>query len=246
MSQQTKQITRRVAVTTALAGAAIPIAGVVPALALAADNPIDYAGALARAEQVIDYLRTCHVCEGWHGRGLDEEAAERMLQYFRNPPPEDDPDDKFIEVVRWAADHGQSLDWIVDGEPGGMICHGAARSMRAAKLTDPIFSAIEAHRTAARAESSAICAEQDDDPRWREAVKATHAAQDAEERALLELFTTIPTTLAGAAAVLEYVGDHHHMDLKNSLAFFDRNDDVVSEAGDNFFAHLASMIRTMG
>jgi hypothetical protein len=35
---------------------------------------------LARAEQVVDVLRTRYVCQCWK---LDEEAAARMLRYFR-------------------------------------------------------------------------------------------------------------------------------------------------------------------
>jgi hypothetical protein len=31
-------------------------------------------------------------------------------------------------------DHGQSLDWILVGNPGGMICGAAARSARAKEI----------------------------------------------------------------------------------------------------------------
>jgi hypothetical protein len=122
--------TRRAALCGAAAIAALPIAAMGPA-AVEADG-IDFAACLARTEQVVDYLRTRFICEGWHGRGLDEEAAARTLEYFRRGMPDDDPD--FETVIRFFGDHGQSLDWIFAGDPGGMICRGAANSRRAAVL----------------------------------------------------------------------------------------------------------------
>jgi hypothetical protein len=87
---------------------------------------------LARAEQIIDLLRTRYVCENWK---LDEEAAERMLQYFRHRAAgAPDDDQEFQAVVAFSGTHGQSLDWIVMGNPGGMICGAAARSAQAAAL----------------------------------------------------------------------------------------------------------------
>jgi hypothetical protein len=35
---------------------------------------------LKRVEQVIGWLRDCHVCNGW---AIDERGAERTLRYFR-------------------------------------------------------------------------------------------------------------------------------------------------------------------
>jgi hypothetical protein len=60
--------------------------------------------------------------------------------------PEDDQE--WEAACAFFYDYGQSLDWIVMGNPGGMICGAAARSPRAAALIDdPIFAAIEAHRS---------------------------------------------------------------------------------------------------
>jgi hypothetical protein len=100
-------------------------------------TPLDHHAILARAQQMVDLLRTCYVCEGWHGKGLDEPAAERMLQYFRRQAdgaPEDDQDPEWEAAIAFFFDHGQSLDWILVGNPGSMICGAAARSARAKEI----------------------------------------------------------------------------------------------------------------
>jgi hypothetical protein len=118
-----------------LAGAVTLPALAVPAIA---GTPSE---TLKRAEQVIDLLRTRYVCHGWK---IDEQAAERVLAYFRAGAPDDD---SFGPVVDFFGRHGQSLDWVFLGDPGGMICKGAAHSKQAASLTpDPIFAAIEDHK----------------------------------------------------------------------------------------------------
>jgi hypothetical protein len=87
---------------------------------------------LARAEQIIDLLRTRYVRQDWK---LDEEAAERMLQYFRHCAAGVSVHGReWMAVVTFCGEHGQSLDWIVMGNPGGMICGGAAHSARTAAL----------------------------------------------------------------------------------------------------------------
>jgi hypothetical protein len=48
-----------------------------------ASTPLDYHVILARAEQMIGLLRSRYICDGWHGKGLDEATAERTLRYFR-------------------------------------------------------------------------------------------------------------------------------------------------------------------
>jgi hypothetical protein len=102
-------------------------------------TPLDHRAILARAEQVVDLLRTRYVCEGWHEKGLDEPAAERMLQYFcrqadGDGAPEDDQDPEWEAALAFFFDHGQSLDWIMLGNPGGMITGAAACSARAEKI----------------------------------------------------------------------------------------------------------------
>jgi hypothetical protein len=148
------RLTRRTALAIA-AGTAINAAAI--ATTRATVDPIfvptgglDHGAMLARAEQAIDVLRTCVVCEGWHGNGLNEGAASRTLKYLRRIAtggPEDDQE--WEAACAFFYDHGQSLDWIVMGNPGGMICGAAARSPRAAGLIDdPIFAAIDARKRA--------------------------------------------------------------------------------------------------
>jgi hypothetical protein len=44
-----------------------------------------------------------------------------------------------------------------------------------------------------------------DDPRWIESESTCHALIDADTKAALDLIETVPTTLAGAAALMRYV-----------------------------------------
>jgi hypothetical protein len=101
--------------------AALPIA----APAMAAEHPDDHAATLARAEQIVETLRTNYVAEGWT---LFEPAAEEMLGFFRRRlegKPERDNEFK-MDVVEFFAAHGQSLDWVLFGDPSVMICRLAA------------------------------------------------------------------------------------------------------------------------
>ena len=90
---------------------------------------VDHAAILKRVQQMIDLLRTRHVCDGWK---LDEERAERTLQYFRSRAAgSPDDDEEWGRVVEFVHHHGQSLDWIIAGDPGRMICRGAGQSAQA-------------------------------------------------------------------------------------------------------------------
>jgi hypothetical protein len=84
---------------------------------------------------------------------MDEAGAHRALNYFRNPVvtgPGEDDDYAYWGASAFLRDHGQSLDWVLDGDVGGMISSLASHSRRAADVAavDPIFAAIEAHRCA--------------------------------------------------------------------------------------------------
>jgi hypothetical protein len=70
--------------------------------------------ALKRIEYVVSILREGYVAEGFR---LDEDAAARVVAYFRRPSELDfDPEQRF--ALDWVRDHGQSLDWILSGDPG--------------------------------------------------------------------------------------------------------------------------------
>lgn len=138
------------------------VAAGAPAVAMAqteAPVAINDAAILARVEQVVDFLRTRYVCEGWK---IDERGAELALEYFRRRAhgpafkDEDEDTDAYYQAIEFFSSHGQSLDWIHGGNPAGLICGLAKHSRRAMETApsteqDPIFAAIEAHK-AARAE----------------------------------------------------------------------------------------------
>lgn len=222
-----------------LAGiAAAPVAAV-PALAVASEtkprilgatpDTDDPKAALARLEQVIDILRTRHVRDGWHdGGGLDEAAAARALAYFRAGCPEE-TDQDFVErdaATDFIFSHGQSLDWIIDGDPVGLICRAAKHSARAQSLggTDPIFTAIERHKTAyrlsqeaGRIRSGTIDSESDpeyDPVKCPAIIEASEAADEDADDAAHALTTVRPTTMAGVLALIR------HVEAFNAGAFF--------------------------
>jgi hypothetical protein len=94
---------------------------------------VNYRAILKRAEQLIDALRTRYVCEGWR---LDEEAASRTLRYLRRLADGGrDTAKEWQAAMDFLGQHGQSIDWIVRGDPSGMICRAAARSPQAAALS---------------------------------------------------------------------------------------------------------------
>src|ERR1700722_7000692 len=89
MSAEKPNTMSRLSRRSALAGLSVAaVAGTVAlpagAIEAGAADRLDAAAALGRAEFMIERLRTRYVCEGWHGRGLDEDAAARALAYFRN------------------------------------------------------------------------------------------------------------------------------------------------------------------
>jgi hypothetical protein len=213
------------------------------------------AAALGRTEFVIECLRTRFVCEGWHGRGLDEDAATRTLAYFRSWAAGGPDDvDEWMFVVRILGDHGGSIDWILFGDPVSMICKGASHSARAAAV-DPIFAVIEEHR-AAHLGLHAACSANDLD------IKECPTKARAEERQMaaeLPLFTTAPTTVLGVVALLEYLSspiasigecDDDRPEPDGSIftimswAQLWTREDLV-EATRGFPVHLAAALRTI-
>jgi hypothetical protein len=50
---------------------------------------------------------------------MDEAGAHRALNYFRNPVvtgPGEDDDYAYWGASAFLRDHGQSLDWVLDGD----------------------------------------------------------------------------------------------------------------------------------
>jgi hypothetical protein len=53
---------------------------------------------------------------------MDESGAERMLRFFRGAAQGKEEDhDELDFAIGYLRRHGQSLDWILRGDPGGMI-----------------------------------------------------------------------------------------------------------------------------
>src|SRR5258707_9607840 len=155
-------INRRAIMNMFVSTAAVAAAPAVAAPANSAPLAIDHRAILARVEEVVDLLRTRYVREGWK---IDEERAECALAYFRRHvegPPFKDEDEDTIEyhhAIKFLGSHGQSLDWIHDGNPGGMICGLASHSRQATASAggpDPILEAIEAHKAARAAVASVL------------------------------------------------------------------------------------------
>ena len=138
-----------------LAGiAALPIAAL-PAIAAAATlstlpsdvepDGIDWAAVLGRAEHVVESLRTRHVCVGWQ---LDEVAAGRALEYIRSRAAGSMDESGEPQIIEFFGEHGQSLDWVIDGDPTGLVCRGAARSNRAALADAVLLDLVERYHVA--------------------------------------------------------------------------------------------------
>jgi hypothetical protein len=213
----TKTTSRRAILAGAAASLpALAAASAAPSIGAPQLDPTSDVEQLARVEQMIDLLRTRTITDGWK---LDEAAADRVLQFFRTSVQfptnhEDQPryDDEWSFVRRFINDHGQSWDWILEGDITGMITRLAVRSRagRAAEATtDPIFALIEAHRDALaeheRCVKAADVLPPDEPPAGAEAAMA--ASHDAEYGAMIDLLNTQPTTQAGIAALAQYAVD---------------------------------------
>jgi hypothetical protein len=144
---------------------------------------------------------------------------------------------------------------------------------------DAIFELIEAHRQAARAYTAAVLATSrvsdalpmerqhwcwtvdapevpancTDAPEWIEAQVALSRAADALEDARFEVLTSVPTTLAGVAAVLDHaalpafpdesdLGRHSDTILENA---FGNVYEGIGDIGDNFLTGMAEAVRRL-
>jgi hypothetical protein len=112
---------------TALA-ASTAVAVAAPTISSAATVlPADSREAMvARAEQLVEVLGTCFVREGWK---FDAERGAQFVESVRTFDENDGNCPKFEMVLDWMHDHGQSLDWLADGDAAGLItCRAATRA----------------------------------------------------------------------------------------------------------------------
>jgi hypothetical protein len=133
---------------------------------------------------------------------------------------------------------------------------------------DPIFAAIARHR-AAMAAMEAL--DQDaleeqfpdhswhwrigdeippegctDDPRWIAAQLAVGRVQDEHDEALTDMLSIAPTTVAGVAALLEYLDTESWEPPQNYLQYFsDWRGGGVSEAAAAFLPLIAATLRRL-
>ena len=139
------------------------VAAIAPSAALA-DTAVaisaardDKEAVIARAQQIVEVLSNRFVCDGWHEHFDQQRAAEFLDAVRREDWSADDPSQ--CVITSWIRDHGQSLDWLYRGDPGGLICGTVLRSPVLATIPrdpDPIFAAIEAHRQANAAYLKAV------------------------------------------------------------------------------------------
>jgi hypothetical protein len=80
---------------------------------------------MARAEHIIELLSTCFIRDGW---SFDHVRAARFLECLRTFDENNGDSPAFAEMLAWVRDHGQSFDWVFDGDPAGMICKLAHQS----------------------------------------------------------------------------------------------------------------------
>jgi hypothetical protein len=199
---------RRALLAGAPVAAAAALAGGTITTALAMAPPkkegLDWPAIVRRAEEVTDRLQKYYGPDWTSG---DQEAAAGVLAYCRDRGaglPDDETAWKATLSFFW--DYGQSLDYVMYGDPASMIAKSAARSPRGRPAweadVDPIRDVIAEHRAADVGVVAAYAREDrvgDDD-------EITDAAQERAGDALYDLFTTAPTTVDGAAALLEYLG----------------------------------------
>jgi len=89
------------------------------------------AAAIKRAEYIVEVLSNCVVDPA--GYRFDRERGARFLENMRKQNWSR-ADKTQQEIHDWLRDHGQSLDWVYDGDPVGMICKVAANAARRPRL----------------------------------------------------------------------------------------------------------------
>lgn len=263
MSKST--LTRRalVASTAAMsAAAALPIAvqaATEPDPALIGDT--SRVACIARAEHIVALLDDCYIREGWH-EAFDRQGAARFLESVRTFDEHDGDDPRFTEILEWTRDHGQSLDWLFQGDVRGMVA-GQAKNSAVAQLAagpDPIFAVIKDCRQACAQHGAAIDATYAlpgdwneetgpsplDHPEWGALEAAVDQACHRQSEAARKLCHTAPTTLAGIAALLNFVIEAHESGDNILNIFADDNKECPSYERDTcMWPFFKSVLRSV-
>jgi hypothetical protein len=100
--------------------AAMPNGGVPATVAeLPAATDVTAPYSLDRANEMVRWLSESYVRDGW---SFDAKRAARFLVNVQEFDPENGDCEHFRQIREWVPDHGQSLDWLFDGDMGGTIC----------------------------------------------------------------------------------------------------------------------------
>jgi hypothetical protein len=133
---------------------------------------------------------------------------------------------------------------------GGTVANAVAISMAKAGGVDPIFAVIAEHREAQEACAVAYEAndlDDDEDPNKLAALEKAGAVE-------LPLFTTLPTSVAGVVALLEYVHSPCHiiwqgeqMDCDDTVLSYayGYNSEEMRQAVGGFDAHVLTALRNI-
>lgn len=194
----------------------------------AAGRETGAAAELQRVREILEVLRTRHVRKGWK---VDETAAAAALAWFEARATgrirDEEMTSEGMKALWFLHRHGQSLDWVFAGDPGGMICKGAAHSDQAAPATanDPIFAAIDGHITATMEmmRTGSIYALQDEGS--QKAAADADAATEAFVEASCALTEICPTTLRGVLALLNHVDSFNRGEFALNQECFSNHED---------------------
>ncbi len=151
--------------------------------AMVETTPTTLAGALAAIRYVLSYYEG--ESEMHPGRSHDLLSDEQMLTFIA------------------------TIANTLEASTGAAGATAAALPVAAAATADPIFAVLAEHRAAMKAYLSAAAVSArlvDDTPEWTAAWAVTQAAIKREHATLLAVLTTQPTTIVGAVALLEHVG----------------------------------------
>jgi hypothetical protein len=108
---------------------------------------------VARAQQLVQVLGNSYVREGWK---LDAARAAQFVECVRTFDEHDGECPKFVMVRDWMHDHGQSSDWLIDGDVGDMIATRAAVRASAGTPIDAELIALGERLKAASAEADRL------------------------------------------------------------------------------------------
>jgi hypothetical protein len=139
----------------------------------------------------------------------------------------------------------------------GAAVNGLATAVAASSAPDPIFAVIAEHKAAGAARTAALLVtfglsgclhpnEPEDSPANIAADEAHDEAFDREFAALDELLTTIPTTIAGVAALLaHYAASHYYPDGhgQSLLSFACENQGIERGDVDDQMLAIAAVLR---